>query len=351
MRLGGIEVTPAGLDAEAGRAARARQDELTKPPGSLGRLESISIRLCEVTGSCPPSLGGKVVLVCAADHGVTEEGVSPYPREVTRQMLLNFAGGGAAINVLASAAGARVVLLDVGTCVPVDHPAVMSRRVRAGTANIARGPAMTTGQAEECVLAGYRAADGEISRGAGMLAVGEMGIGNTSSASAVVASLTGKEVRGLVGRGTGLDDEGLERKVRVVEEAVRLNRPDRRDAMDVLSKVGGLEIGAMAGAMLACAERRVPVVVDGFISSAAALLAETMCPGASAVMFASHLSSEPGHAAALDALGLAPFLVLEMRLGEGTGAALAFTVLEAAARVLGEMATFDEAGVSREDDR
>ncbi len=351
MRIGDIEIRPREPDSSAGEAARRRQDDLTKPQGSLGRLEEMSVRLAEITGSCPPALGEKVVLVFAADHGVTAEGVSPYPQEVTRQMLLNFAESGAAINVLAALAGARVVLVDVGTRRPVDHPRVNDRRVRAGTANMAAGPAMSRDEAGRCLAAGFEAAAQEISAGAGLVAVGEMGIGNTSAASAVVACLTRRPARGLVGRGTGLDDEGLERKVKVVERALRLNAPDPDHPLDVLSKVGGLEIGAMAGAMLACAESGVPVVVDGFISSAAALLAERMCPGASRVMFASHLSSEPGHRAALDALGLEPFLFLEMRLGEGTGAAIAMTVLEASVRVLEGMSTFEEAGVSREDDR
>lgn len=351
MKIGGREVRAREPNASAGVAARARQDTLAKPPGSLGLLEEMSVRLCEITGSCPPALGEKVVLVCAADHGVTDEGVSPYPAEVTRQMLLNFAESGAAINVLASLAGARVVVLDVGTRAPVNHGNVLDRRVRPGTANMARGPAMSRGEAERCVTAGFDVAAGEISAGAGVLAVGEMGIGNTSSASAMVASLTGRPARPLVGRGTGLDDEGLERKVEVVERALRLNEPDARDPLDVLSRVGGLEIGAMAGAMIACAERGVPVVIDGFISSAAALLAERICPGAARSMFASHLSREPGHRAVLDELGLEPFLLLGMRLGEGTGAALGMHVIEASARLLERMATFEEAGVSREDDR
>lgn len=335
-------------DAAAGKAARERQDLLTKPPGSLGRLEAMSIRLCEITGKCPPRLGEKVVIVCAADHGVTEEGVSPYPSAVTAQMLLNFAAGGAAINTLARAAGARVVLLDVGTLSPVGNPAIIDRRIRAGTANMARGPAMSRSEAVTCIQAGLETAVSEIESGAGMLAAGEMGIGNTTAASAVTAALTGLPPARLVGRGTGLDDHGVARKVEVVERALEVNRPDRSDPLDVLARVGGLEIGAMAGVMLACAGSGVPVVIDGFISTAAALLAERLCPGAQNVMFASHLSVEPGQEPALEALGLEPFLDLEMRLGEGTGAALAMTVLESAARVLVEMATFEEAGVSRD---
>lgn len=350
MKLAGIEISARGPDRSAGTAARERQDNLTKPPGSLGRLEEMSVRLCEITGRCPPRLGDKVIVVCAADHGVTEEGVSPYPSDVTAQMLLNFAGGGAAINVLAGEAGARVVVLNAGTASAVDHPSILDKRVRAGTANMARGPAMTEKEAEACVLAGFETARVEISNGAGLLAAGDMGIGNTTSASAIVAALTGQPVEQLVGRGTGLDDDGLARKVSVVREALETNRPDPGDPMDVLAKVGGLEIGAMAGVMLACAHEGVPVIVDGFISTAAALIAERACPGVRGAMFASHLSVEPGHRPALAELGLEPFLDLGMRLGEGTGAALAMTVLECSARLLAEMATFEEAGVSREKD-
>ncbi len=350
MRIAEMELTPREPDRDAGRAARRRQNDLTKPPGSLGRLEDVSVRLCEITGTCPPRPGKKVVIVCAADHGVTEEGVSPYPSDVTVQMLLNFAGGGAAINVLARLAGAEVVLLNVGTRTPVEHQAVLDRRVRDGTANMACGPAMSRGEAEACVAAGLETARAAISAGAGMLAAGEMGIGNTTAASALTAAFTGLPPSSVVGRGTGLDDAGVERKVGVVTRALEANPPDPDDPLGVLAGVGGLEIGAMAGVMLACAVEGVPVVIDGFISTSAALLAERLCPGAVGVMFASHLSAEPGHRLALEALGLEPFMDLGMRLGEGTGSALAMMLLEASARLLAEMATFEEAGVSRDND-
>jgi nicotinate-nucleotide--dimethylbenzimidazole phosphoribosyltransferase len=350
VKLAGIDIQARGPDPVAGEAARRRQDNLAKPAGSLGRLEEISVRLCEITGRCPPRLGEKVIIVCAADHGVTEEGVSPYPSDVTAQMLLNFAGGGAAINVLARESGARVVLLNAGTASAVEHPCILDKRVRPGTANMAYGPAMTKEEAKACLLAGFEAARSEISSGAGLLAAGDMGIGNTTSASAIIAALTGRPVEQLVGRGTGLDDEGLARKVCVVRKALEINMPDPGQAMDVLAKVGGLEIGAMAGVMLACAHEGVPVVVDGLISTAAALVAERACPGARGAMFASHLSVEPGHRPALDELELDPYLDLSMRLGEGTGAALAMIVLECAAKLLADMATFEEAGVSRETD-
>jgi nicotinate-nucleotide--dimethylbenzimidazole phosphoribosyltransferase len=350
VKLAGLELAARAPDIAAGRAGRSRQEDLTKPPGSLGRLEDVSVRLCEITGSCPPKLGKKVVVVCAADHGVTEEGVSPYPSDVTVQMLYNFAGGGAAINVLARLAGAEVVLLNVGTRSPVDHPAVLDRRVRDGTANMARGPAMSRKEAEACIAAGLETASGAIRNGAGLLAAGEMGIGNTTAASAVTAALTGLEPSSVVGRGTGLDEAGVARKVEVVNRSLEMNRPDPDDPIGALAGVGGLEIGAMAGVMLACAKEGVPVVIDGFISTSAALLAERLCPGAKGVMFASHLSAEPGHRLALDQLGLEPFLDLGMRLGEGTGSALAMMLLEASARLLAEMATFEEAGVTRDTD-
>lgn len=343
------EIRP--LDGQAMELARERQANLTKPPGSLGQLEEISIRLCGITGKFPPPLGAKVVILCAADHGVTEEGVSAYPREVTGQMLLNFTRGGAAINVLAGHVGARVVLVDAGTCSNVEHPSVIDKRIRNGTANMARGPAMSAGEAEAAVLAGVDVASVEIDEGAGLVATGDMGIGNTTASSALMAAFTGLPVRSLVGRGTGVDDDALENKVAVIERALELNRPSPGDPLDVLAKVGGLEIGALSGVMLCCAARRVPVVVDGLISGAAALLAARICPVAREYMFASHLSEEPGHRAALDELGLKPFLNLRMRLGEGTGATLAMPVMEAAAKVLREMATFEEAGVSRESEK
>jgi nicotinate-nucleotide--dimethylbenzimidazole phosphoribosyltransferase len=266
-------------------------------------------------------------------------------------MLLNFVGGGAAINVLARHVGARVVLVDAGTCSGIEHPRVIDKRIRKGTANMARGPAMSREEAEAAVLAGVGVASMEIDAGATLVATGDMGIGNTTSSGAVIAAFTGLPVRSLVGRGTGVDDDVLENKVAVIERALELNRPSPADPLDVLAKVGGLEIGALTGVMLCCAARRVPVVVDGLISGAAALLAARICPVAREYMFASHLSEEPGHRAALDELGLKPFLNLCMRLGEGTGAALAMPVMEAAVKVLGEMATFEEAGVFRESEK
>ena len=348
MEIAGIPIEIHDLDRNAMEDARRRQASLTKPPGSLGLLEEISVRLCGIKGEMTADLGGKVIILCAADHGVVEEGVSAYPQEVTAQMLANFADRGAAINVLAGYAGARVVLVDIGTVGEGSLPGVVDRRIRAGTANIAQGPAMSRKEAERAVATGIELAGQEISGGAGMIATGDMGIGNTTPSSALVAAFTGLPAEAVVGRGTGLDDTALDAKTRVVEKALAANRPGSDDPVGALAGVGGLEIGAMAGVILGGAMERVPVVIDGFISGAAALLAERICPGAKNFMFASHLSEEPGHKAALDELGLEPFINLNMRLGEGTGAALAMPVIEVALKLLNEMATFDEAGVSRE---
>ena len=348
MEIAGIPIEIHDLDRNAMEDARRRQASLTKPPGSLGLLEEISVRLCGIKGEMTADLGGKVIILCAADHGVVEEGVSAYPQEVTAQMLANFADRGAAINVLAGYAGARVVLVDIGTVGEGSLPGVVDRRIRAGTANIAQGPAMSRKEAERAVATGIELAGQEISGGAGMIATGDMGIGNTTPSSALVAAFTGLPAEAVVGRGTGLDDTALDAKTRVVEKALAANRPGSDDPVGALAGVGGLEIGAMAGVILGGVMERVPVVIDGFISGAAALLAERICPGAKNFMFASHLSEEPGHKAALDELSLEPFINLNMRLGEGTGAALAMPVIEVALKLLNEMATFDEAGVSRE---
>ena len=348
MEIAGIPIAIHDLDRNAMEDARRRQASLTKPPGSLGLLEEISVRLCGIKGGMTADLGGKVIILCAADHGVVEEGVSAYPQEVTAQMLANFAARGAAINVLAGYAGARVVLVDMGTVGGGSLPGVVDRRIRAGTANIAQGPAMSREEAERAIATGIELAGQEISGGAGIIATGDMGIGNTTPSSALVAAFTGLPADAVVGRGTGLDDTALDAKTRVVEKALAANRPGSDDPVGALAGVGGLEIGAMAGVILGGAMERVPVVIDGFISGAAALLAERICPGARNFMFASHLSEEPGHKAALDELGLEPFINLNMRLGEGTGAALAMPVIEVALKLLNEMATFDEAGVSRE---
>ncbi len=328
-------------------AVQAHLDALTKPPGSLGRLEELGLQVGCVLGDPPPPLDSAVVFVFAADHGVAARGVSAYPAEVTAQMCANFSGGGAAINVLTQACGAEVRVVDVGVAGDVAGLAgIEHRKVRAGTRDLGAGPAMTAGEVADALAVGVEAAG---AADAWIVGVGEMGIGNTTAAAAVTACLTGAAARGVVGRGTGVDDHGLARKRDVVERAVVrvARREDRRDdALEVLRHAGGLEIAAMAGAMIGAAARGALVLVDGFISSAAALVACRLCPALPPYLVASHRSTEPGHAVVLDALGLVPLLDLEMRLGEGTGCALAIPVVRSAGALLREMATFESAGIS-----
>jgi nicotinate-nucleotide--dimethylbenzimidazole phosphoribosyltransferase len=334
------------LDEKAAALARERLDSLTKPIGALGVLEDISIKVAGITGEPLPAPGKKTVLVMAADHGVTREGVSLYPSEVTPQMVMNFLYGGAAINVLARHAGAEVRVVDLGVEAPLEHPGLISRRVKDGTDNMARGPAMTREEAVKALEAGMEVAEEAMADGAEFLAVGEMGIGNTTAASAITACLGGIDPGEVTGRGTGLDDAALARKTEVIKRALEINQPDPADALDVLAKVGGLEIAGIAGAILACAAARRPVLVDGFISAAGAYIAAGLHPRAVDFMLASHSSAERGHAIILDNLGLKPIIYAEMRVGEGTGAAIGFTLVDAALRLLKDMATFEEAGVS-----
>ncbi len=350
-----IDRTIAGivpLDEQAMAAARARQDTLTKPLGSLGRLEEISVLLAGIFGQPMPRIRRKAVILAAGDHGVVAEGVSAYPQEVTPQMVYNFLRGGAAINVLARHAGAQIVILDAGVVADLKpHPLLRSVKIAKGTANLAVGPAMTRQQAVQSIEAGIDAAREQISEGADLIACGDMGIGNTTPSSAITAVITGADPAVTTGRGTGLDDAALGHKVEVVRRAIRVNRPDPTDGMDVLAKVGGFEIGVLAGAMLGTAASRRPVLIDGFISGAAALIAWTVAPTARRYFIASHRSVEPGHRIALEAMELVPLLDMGMRLGEGTGAALAMHIVEAAARCLAEMSTFAEAGVSERSDQ
>jgi nicotinate-nucleotide--dimethylbenzimidazole phosphoribosyltransferase len=335
------------LDEAAMQSARARQDRLTKPPGSLGRLEELSIQLAGMTANPLPSVERKAVIVMAADHGVAREGVSAYPTEVTAQMVLNFLRGGAAINVLARQAGARVTVVDIGVAVEFEPmPGLVRRKVMCGTRNQAEGPAMTRAEAEQAIQVGLDVLSEKANHGLDIVATGDMGIGNTTPSSAIVAAMTGLPVAQVVGRGTGIDDQGLERKIKVIERSLAVNQPDRTDPMDVLHKVGGLEIAGLTGVMLGAASRRIPVVVDGFISTAAALIAVALAPRAREYMISAHQSVEIGHQVMLKHLNLVPLLDLNLRLGEGTGAALAFSLIEASTRLLREMATFDEAGVS-----
>lgn len=333
------------LDRSLESAAQQRLDSLTKPQGSLGKLEELARRVAVIQEKVPPRLGRKLLFIFAADHGVVAEGVSAYPKDVTAQMTRNFLDGGAAINVLARHCGVDTEVVDVG--VDFDFAGARGLRdckIRCGTANFARGPAMTRAEALRSVELGIELAQA-ISDDLFLLGAGEMGIGNSTSAAAILCAFTDVSASDAVGRGTGIDDAGLRRKIAAVESGLAVNRPRADDPLDVLAKVGGLEIGAMTGVILGAAARRVPLVLDGFISSAAALLAQHFCPAVVDFCFASHLSVEPGHRRMLDVLKLAPVLDLQMRLGEGTGACLLMNLIESAARIMGEMATFESAGV------
>lgn len=341
------------VDREVLERAQARQNRLTKPPRSLGRLEALGVRLAAIQRSERPRLGPGAVVVAAADHGVTAEGVSAYPAEVTPQMVLNFLAGGAAVNQIARTAEAEVYVLDVGVNGPEfpAHERLIPARVRAGTGNIAREPAMRPAEATAALQAGENAARRAVSEGATVLAAGDMGIGNTTAAAALTAALLGLPASEVTGRGTGVDDATYARKLAVVERALaraaaELGDLAKADPLDVAAQLGGLEIVAAAGVFLAGAAAGLPVVTDGFPVTAGALLAVRLEPNLKDYLFAGHRSVEPGHARQLEALGLEPMLDLELRLGEGTGAVLAFPVLRAAAAVLAGMATFDEAGVS-----
>lgn len=328
--------------------AKQRLDNLTKPLGSLGVLEDIAWRLAGIQGKPLPELPReKVSLVLAGDHGVVAEGVSAFPQEVTPQMIFNFLQGGAGINVLARQAGARVVVADIGVAgPPLEQEGLISCRVKSGTDNFAVGPAMSREEAIKSIEAGITLLLQQVKERPALVGIGEMGIGNTTPSTAIVAAFTGMSVEELTGRGTGIDNQRLQHKIAVIKRGLEVNCPDANDGLDVLSKVGGLEIGGMAGIILGCAEMGIPVVLDGFISGAAALVAQSLAPLSREYMFASHGSVEPGHRIMLEKLGLKPMLQMEMRLGEGTGAALAFPIIESAVRIINEMATFAQAGVT-----
>ena len=335
------------LDEAAMAAARARLDRLTKPQGSLGRLEELAIKLAGITGDPRPRLDRKAVVVMAADHGVVAEGVSAYPQDVTAQMVLNFLRGGAAINVLARRAGARVAVVDMGVAVDLPpHPELTSRKIARGTRNMAEGPAMSEEEMLAAVVAGMEVVEAEAERGLDLVATGDMGIGNTTASSAIVAAITGRRPVDVTGRGTGVDDAGLAHKVAVIERALQVNRPRRDDPLDVLTRVGGLEIAGLVGVILAASARRIPVLIDGFISGAAALVATELCPPVRDYLIAAHSSVEIGHRVMLERMELVPFLNLNLRLGEGTGAAMLMHLVDDALAILNEMATFSEAGVA-----
>ena len=330
-----------------GELAQAHLDNLTKPQGSLGRLEELARRLAVIRGSAKLNQPVPAVAVFAADHGVALDGVSPFPREVTAQMVMNFLAGGAGINVLSRRIGAEVLVVDVGVDYPFDDlPGLLKAKVAPGTANLAQGPAMTREQTLDAILVGAQTADHLIDRGADLLVPGEMGIGNTTASSALTACLTGLSPEKVTGRGAGLDDAGLAKKVKRLKEALELHQPDPKDPVGLLGAVGGLEIAAITGYVLGAAARGVPVMLDGFICTVGAVLATRLAPAVKQYLFAGHNSVEIGHRTLLDELGLEPILDLKLRLGEGTGGALAVDVLRAAVAIYNEMATFESAGVS-----
>jgi len=340
------------LDKKAMAKAQARQDTLTKPPGSLGRLEELSIQLAGIQGKPIPQIKDKAIITMAGDHGVVAEKIGNWPQEVTAQMVSNFLRGGAGINVIAGQVGARVIVVDMGVATDLEStPNLLVKKVGYGTRNITLGPAMTVKQAETAIETGIELVTAEAAKGLDIVGTGDMGIGNTTPSSAIYAVITGRPVAEVTGRGTGLTDEQLAHKVVVIMRALVVNHPTPTQPLDVLSKVGGFEIGGLVGVMLGAAANRIPVVIDGFISGGAALIAAALSPHVKDYLIAAHLSAEPGHRVMLEHLGLEPLLDLHMRLGEGTGAALGIFLSETAAKILAEMATFAEASVSEGDKR
>jgi len=335
------------IDHSLAANTHKRLDNLTKPQGSLGRLEEIAVKIVEITRKGKPALLSKLIFTMAGDHGVTDESVSAFPKEVTPQMVYNFIGGGAGINVLARHVGARVVVVDMGIATKLKpHPELKIKKINHGTKNMAKGPAMTRDEAIKSIEAGIEVFAEEFPSGIDIAGTGDMGIGNTTPSSAITSVITGETVENVTGRGTGVDDNALANKIAVIKKAIEINKPDPEDALDVLAKVGGFEIGGLAGIILAAASKRVPIVIDGFISGAAALIAYQIEPKVAEYMIAGHLSVEKGHRAIFNHIGLKPILDLDLRLGEGTGAALAMGIIDAGVKILNEMATFKSAAVS-----
>ncbi len=335
------------------RKAERRQSELTKPPKSLGRLEEIACRMVAIQETLSPHVDHKRIVVFAGDHGVTQEGVSPYPSEVTAQMVANFLNGGAAINAVAATAGAELSIVDAGVASPIPHPnsanpgiRFVQRPICKGTRNFARERALTASETLEAIHLGCETAFEAKQEGVNLIGLGEMGIGNTTSASAIAAALTGSTAVEVTGRGTGVDDEGLLHKRKVVEQALGLHSPDANDPLEILECVGGLEIAGLAGLCLGAAAERIAIVCDGFIATASAALAVRLCPPVADYIFTGHLSTEPGQNPLLAVIGQRPLLNLEMRLGEGTGAALAMSIIDAAVATFVKMATFESANVT-----
>ncbi|MFC1898733.1 nicotinate-nucleotide--dimethylbenzimidazole phosphoribosyltransferase [Chloroflexota bacterium] len=339
------------LDKIAMAEARERQDILTKPAGSLGRLEDLSIQIAGIQGKPIPQIKDKAIFTMAGDHGIVREKIGNWPQEVTAQMVANIVRGGAGINVIARQAGARIITVDMGVAADLENsPGLLIKKIGYGTKNIAAGPAMTEKQARKAIETGIELANTEAGKGVDIIGTGDMGIGNTTASSAIYAAITGKSAEEVTGRGTGINDEQLVHKIRVIKQALAVNRPDPEKPLEVLAKVGGFEIGGLTGIMLGAAANRIPIVIDGFISGAAALIATGLSPQVKEYFIAAHISVESGHRAILEYLGLEPLLDLRMRLGEGTGAALGIFLSETATRILAEMATFTEAGVSEGDD-
>lgn len=337
------------IDTALLEQAQTILDNKTKPLGSLGRLEEFARRFAAITGTMEPDTAKKVIFTFASDHGVVEEGVSAFPKEVTPQMVFNFLRGGAGINVLARHAGAEVRVVDMG----VDYdfgplPGLINRKIAWGTRNFTKGPAMSREVAIAAIESGIELANGCKNEGIAMMGSGEMGIGNTTSASAIIAAISGLPVGKVTHRGTGISDAALKNKIAVIERGLEINKPDPADPLDLLAKVGGLEIAAIAGLVIGSAANRIPVVIDGFISTAGALIAAEMHPNIREYIFAAHQSVEIGHRFMLEHLGAEPILELNLRLGEGTGAALAMGLIEAGVKILKEMATFEQAGVSEQ---
>ena len=335
------------LDEGAMAQARARQDRLTKPKGSLGRLEELSIQLAGIQAKPIPQIKNKAIITMAADHGVVAHGVSTYPQAVTAQMVDNFLRGGAGINVIARQINARIIVVDMGVASELKpHPRLLSRKIALGTRDMSSGPAMSQNKAVRAIESGIEVVSAELTKGLDIVGTGDMGIGNTTASSAICAVMTGRPVAEVTGRGTGLAEKQFRHKIEVIEKALEINLPDPKQPLDVLAKVGGFEIGGLVGVMLGAAANHIPVVIDGFISGAAALIATSLSPVLHDYLIPAHLSAEAGHRFALKHLRLKPLLELGMRLGEGTGAALGIFLCETATRILTEMATFDEAGVS-----
>ncbi len=341
------------IDHSLAEKTQQRLDNLTKPRGSLGRLEELAKQVVEITKNENPPVRHKVIFTMAGDHGVVKEGVSAFPQEVTAQMVYNFLRRGAGINVLAEHTGARVVVVDMGVAEELkdENAELKVKKINFGTKNMAEGPAMTKEEAVRSIEAGIEVFEEELANGIDIIGTGEMGIGNTTASSAIAAVITGRPVEDVTGRGTGINDKAMAHKIEVIKKSIEVNKPFAKDAIDVLQKTGGFEIGGLAGVILAAASKRVPVVIDGFISGAAALIAYRLEPKVKDYMIAAHCSVEQGHKIILDYIGLRPLLDLDLRLGEGTGAALAMNIVEAGVKILTRMATFQSASVCERVDK